>query len=519
MVADLALIDGFEKIRGYLLGREPGLEQSLLARPADTAAWKRLAAREYQEALLAAVLDIDRRTAAERRAVRWHLQRLRESQAAQAARTAQTARIDGVDVDGAAEQVSEGAPESPRTDLLHLERRERLLRKQAQAIAAALELFALIEGEGVKVSIIDEIARCNHRRPVMSLLRRRVPLLDGLRAHRFLEQIGFPVVVPDPARQHLFERLGWIEKVLPADRFPREFFELCERLIHLTGEPWAVVNAATGLFAGSYGERAAAGGEPLAVCTRKPRCGACVLQSQCAHFRYRGEPDATPSRSVKNMAWSEQPRTRFEALGPANLSEVELLALVLRTGAEGLSSVDLAREIITRFGNLEAIARAGLGELCQVKGVGRAKAIEVQAALELGRRLQGGPIAIGEKVKRSADLYAIYRVILAHEQQENFYLVVLNTRNRIQNHFLISRGSLTSSPVHPREVMKAAIRESAAAIAFIHNHPSGEVDPSEDDRTITHRLVEAAKLFGIRVLDHVIIGRDGYFSFADHHLL
>ncbi|MBM3335692.1 DNA repair protein RadC, partial [Candidatus Sumerlaeota bacterium] len=147
------------------------------------------------------------------------------------------------------------------------------------------------------------------------------------------------------------------------------------------------------------------------------------------------------------------------------------------------------------------------------------KAIEIKAAVELGRRMTGKSVALGEAIRRSADVFDLYRNLLAHEQQESFYLVVLNTRNRIQSHFLISRGSLTGSFVHPREVMKMAIREAAASIIFVHNHPSGDPEPSEDDIDITGRLARAARLVGIRVLDHVIIGHENYFSFADHHLL
>ena len=497
---DLALIDGFEKIRAFLLGKDPNLEATALARPRDPSAWAHLSPQEYQEAFLGVPLDIDRRTAAGRRTIRGHLQDLRD----------QTKTV-------AAQRVAEDERRSARGELFQIDRRERWLRANAGVVAEVLSHLTA-EAESGRIPLLDEIGQSDGMRAVVARVRKRMRLLGGLRAYEFLAQIGYPVVVPDPRRQQLFQRLGWIQQAVAAARYPQEFFELCSRLEHLTSEPMAATNAATGLFAGARDMRAA-GAEPLAICTTRPRCGQCVLHSQCAYYRYHGEPQPAASRAIKRMAVSEQPRTRFESLGPANLSEVELLALIIRTGAEGKSSLDLSREILEKFGSLEGLARAGLGELCQSKGVGRAKAIEIKAALELGRRLLGGPVALGEAVHQSAEVFAILRNLLAHEQQENFYLVVLDVRNRIQSHFLIARGSLTGSQVHPREVMKVAIREAAASVIFVHNHPSGEPEPSEDDRDITERLCRAARLVGIRVLDHIIIGRDNYFSFADHHLL
>jgi len=497
---DLELIDGFEKIRAYLLETDPALEATAFARQSDPAGWARRSPHEYQEIFLAVVLGKERRTAADRRAIRAHLQKLRDTMKA-----------------GEAWQVADDARPAARGALFRPERRERWLRENSPAVAKALRLL-VPEDEESPIPLIETIEQSDSLRDVAASIRKQTRLLTGLRAYEFLAQIGYPAVVPDPARQRFFQRLDWIHQAVLVPQYPQEFFELCLRLEHLTGEPLPVVNSATGLFAGSRDERGAGADSP-AVCTLRPRCRECVLSGQCAYYRYRGEPQPPPTRTIKRMAYAEQPRTRFETLGPANLGETELLALIIRTGSEGKSSLDLAREILERFGSLEALAQAGVGELCEIKGIGRAKAIEIKAALELGRRLLGGPVAVGEAMRQSADIFSVYRPLLAHEQQENFYLVVLNARHRIQSHFLISRGSLTGSQVHPREVIRVAIREAAAAIIFVHNHPSGEVEPSEDDQAITERLVRAARLVGIQVLDHVIIGRDNYFSFADHQLL
>ncbi|MCX8037992.1 MAG: DNA repair protein RadC [Candidatus Sumerlaeia bacterium] len=497
---DLALIDAFEKIRSFLLETDPGLQATVLAPLQKTAMWAEQPPAEYAEAFLGVVLGIDRQTAAGRRMVREHLRNLRNQPEPSGTGSA-----------------SEGEPPMPHRALFKTGRREAFLKKNSKVLAESLRRL-LPDGNG-RFALVDALAGAPTLREAVALLRKMLPLLGGLRAFEFLAQIRYPVVVPDGARQRFYQRVGWVGEVVSAAAHPQEFFEVSERIVHLTGEPLSTVNAVVGLFSGSRDMRTA-GGDSAAVCVGRPRCPSCVLKTQCSFYRYRGEPKTNATRAIKTLAVAEQPRTRFETLGPSNLSEIELLALIIRTGAEGKSSLDLAREILARFGSLEALSRAGLGELCQIKGVGRAKAIEIQAALELGRRLQaGGGMAIGAAVRRSGDLFALYRGLLAHEQQESFYLIVLNARNRIQKHFLISRGTLTGSLVHPREVMKAAVKEAAAAIAFIHNHPSGDPDPSEDDREITDRLVQAARLFGIRVLDHVIIGRDNYFSFADHNLL
>lgn len=497
--ADLAIIDAFEKIRAYLLERDPSLESGALERPADESAWLRHHASEYHEALLAVLLGIDRHAPAGRRAARNHLRTVRELEARD-----ERWRVSEKGRDGGA-------------DLFQREAREKWVRENLDAILKELEQFSPTDGNGPP-AVLKEVADSSTRRDAVTTLRRRVPLLRGRRAMEFLAEIGYSIVIPDPARRRLFHRLGWTDVDESRKAFPQVFFETCDRVVHLTGEPAAVINAATGLFAGARDCRGASKAS-CTICAARPRCSRCIVRGHCAYYRYRGEPESAPSRSVKNMAVAEQPRTRFEMAGATNLSEAELLALVIRTGAEGKSSLDLAREILERFGTLESIARAGLGELCEIKGVGRAKAIEVQAALELGRRLTGGPVPVGQAIRRSADVFDLYRGMLAHEEQENFYLLVLNTRNRIQKHFLISRGSLTGSQVHPREVAKAAVREAASAVIFLHNHPSGDPEPSEDDRDVTNRLAQATRLLGIRVLDHVIIGRDNFFSFADHGLL
>lgn len=228
------------------------------------------------------------------------------------------------------------------------------------------------------------------------------------------------------------------------------------------------------------------------------------------------------SQRIKDWPEDERPRERLLQLGEEALSDTQLLAIVLRTGdyASGATAVDLARRLLTTFDeDLEAVSAATVEELCQTPGIGPAKACEIKAAFELGRRRlarQGGPL---EQFRSSKDVANYYMPRLADKKREQFQVILLDRKNRVMRHVMISQGSLTASVVHPREVFNPAIRASAAAVLFVHNHPSGDPQPSQEDRTLTARLAEAGKLLGIQVLDHIIVGRNTYMSFADEGLL
>jgi DNA repair protein RadC len=233
--------------------------------------------------------------------------------------------------------------------------------------------------------------------------------------------------------------------------------------------------------------------------------------------------DAVPySQRIKDWPEAERPRERLLQLGEEALSDTQLLAIVLRTGdsASGATAVDLARRLLTAFGeDLEAVSTATVEELCQTPGIGPAKACEIKAAFELGRRRlarQKGPL---EQLRSSKDVANYYMPLLADKKREQFQVILLDRKNRVMREVMVSQGSLTASVVHPREVFNPAIRASAAAVIFVHNHPSGDPQPSQEDRTLTARLAEAGKLLGIQVLDHIIVGRTTYMSFADEGLL
>jgi DNA repair protein RadC len=220
--------------------------------------------------------------------------------------------------------------------------------------------------------------------------------------------------------------------------------------------------------------------------------------------------------SIRNWPRAERPREKLLEQGGGVLSTAELLAVILRTGAEGGSALEQAREILDAFGqSLRRLATAGAGELCRIRGIGPAKAAEIMALVELAKRFGEEEFAPGAAFKGSYDVYAHFRERLGAELHEQFYAVLLDNKNRKLKDVRISQGSLTASIVHPREVYLPVIRESAAAVIFVHNHPSGDPTPSREDIDLTRRLREVGDLVGVRVLDHVVIGRGRYVSFVD----
>ena len=226
-------------------------------------------------------------------------------------------------------------------------------------------------------------------------------------------------------------------------------------------------------------------------------------------------------RGIKNWPENERPREKLLRRGAESLSEAELLALVLRTGdaGGGNSALDLARQLLQRFGCLRNLGRATATDLCQQRGIGPAKAAELLAVFQLARRFASSPLQPGARFASSEDVYHHYHESLREVRQESFFTLLLDSKNRIVREVRISQGSLNASIVHPREVFAAAVRESAAAVLLIHNHPSGDPTPSREDIEITTRLCRAGELMGVRVLDHVIIGNGRYVSFADRGLL
>jgi DNA repair protein RadC len=228
----------------------------------------------------------------------------------------------------------------------------------------------------------------------------------------------------------------------------------------------------------------------------------------------------SPARVLEGPP-GDRPRERLRTLGPAALTAVELLAILLGTGTSRRDAIAVAGEVLaTAGGSLRGLARRPVGALAGVPGVGGAKAARIAAALELARRLAvESPGDADGIVTSPGEVYRRCGPALRDLAVEEFRLLVLDTQHRLVRDLLVTRGLLDSSLVHPREVFRAAIAEAAAAVVLVHNHPSGNPAPSPDDRAVTRQLVEAGKLLDIPVYDHVIIGGDRYFSFAEAGLL
>jgi DNA repair protein RadC len=218
---------------------------------------------------------------------------------------------------------------------------------------------------------------------------------------------------------------------------------------------------------------------------------------------------------IKDMPSIERPREKLEKYGAGKLSNSELLGILLRTGSKGKSAVEVAAKILQKFGN-EKIADAGIQELASIAGLGPAKACEIVACFELGRRaLQQHKHDLSMTAK---DVWAALQDIRDHKK-EHFVIFFLDTRNQEIRRETISIGTLNANLVHPREVFEPAILHAAAHVIAAHNHPSGNPDPSDEDKIVTRRLVDAGKILGIGLLDHIIVAKSGYYSFKAHDLI
>jgi len=211
----------------------------------------------------------------------------------------------------------------------------------------------------------------------------------------------------------------------------------------------------------------------------------------------------------------DRPRERLDAMGPEALSDAELLSLLLRTGSRGVGALSVAARLLERHGGLHGLARASRGELAATPGIGPAKQAALRAAIEVGRRLAAGRLAPGTALRGPADVFRHFHPTLRDAPHERFLVVLLDGRHRLLRHEMVSQGTLTASLVHPREVFRPALRESAAALVLVHNHPSGDPAPSAEDREVTARLVRAGELLGVPVLDHVVVAERGYTSLRE----
>ncbi len=227
-----------------------------------------------------------------------------------------------------------------------------------------------------------------------------------------------------------------------------------------------------------------------------------------------------PSTSIKNWAEDDRPREKLLQKGAAALSNSELLAILINNGHKEKSAVELAKEIF-RIGadNLNELGKVSLKDMQQVKGIGEAKAITIAAALELGRRRHASATLEKTVIKSSRDIAEYLRAVIKDFSYEVFAVLFLNRSNKINHFEIISRGGITGTVADPRIILKAALSYDATSLVLCHNHPSGSLKPSRADEELTKKIIEAAKYFDIRILDHIIVSEEGYFSFADEGLL
>jgi DNA repair protein RadC len=218
---------------------------------------------------------------------------------------------------------------------------------------------------------------------------------------------------------------------------------------------------------------------------------------------------------LRDVPNEERPRERMLQFGAQALSNAELLAILLRTGTYAESAVRLAQKVLIESGSLRNLVDMSLDQLVQIKGIGSAKALQIQASIELGRRLARTSMNEKITIRSPQDVASYLMEDLRYLQKEHFVCLFLNTKNHVIAQETLSMGSLNASIVHPREVFRAAIKRSSAAIICVHNHPSGDPTPSPEDIQITARLVEAGQIIGIEVLDHIILGDQNFISLKE----
>lgn len=224
--------------------------------------------------------------------------------------------------------------------------------------------------------------------------------------------------------------------------------------------------------------------------------------------------------SIKEWAVDDRPREKLRTKGAENLSDSELLAILIHNGTSDKTAVDLAKEVLQLGKNsLNSLGKLTVKDLTRVKGIGQVKAVTIAAALELGRRRQALAALDKPVVKFSRDIAAYLQALLKDHHHEVFVVVFLNRANKINHYEIISEGGITGTVADPRIILRKALEEDAVSIILCHNHPSGNLLPSRADEELTQKIKEAARYFDIKVLDHIIVSEEGYYSFADEGIL
>lgn len=228
----------------------------------------------------------------------------------------------------------------------------------------------------------------------------------------------------------------------------------------------------------------------------------------------------TTGKSIKHWAEEDRPREKLVLKGKSSLSDAEILAIIIGSGNRDESAVELAQHILAdNNNNLNALSALSLNELMKYKGIGEAKAINIIAALELGRRRRSSEAMDQKSINSSRDAFELLYADLADNSFEEFWIILLKRNNQIISKKRISEGGLAGTVADPKKIFKMALDAQASSIILCHNHPSGNLKPSEQDKQLTRKIVQAGKTLEIAVLDHLIFGNDAYFSFADENML
>jgi DNA repair protein RadC len=219
---------------------------------------------------------------------------------------------------------------------------------------------------------------------------------------------------------------------------------------------------------------------------------------------------------VKQWAEDDRPREKLLLKGRQSMSDTELLAILIGSGTRSESALDLAKIIFRKaHDNLVELSKMTLQELVAVKGIGKVKAVTIIAALELGRRRDESQVMVREKITNSREAYQILKSVMGDRPYEEFWIILLNKANKVLNKYSISEGGISGTTVDPRKIYKIALDHHASSIILGHNHPSGNLTPSENDTRITGKIAEAGRLLDIAVLDHIILGENDFYSFSD----
>lgn len=222
--------------------------------------------------------------------------------------------------------------------------------------------------------------------------------------------------------------------------------------------------------------------------------------------------------SIKNIPKTERPRERLKNIGPENISDKELLAIILKTGTKDKSVNDLAIDILKKY-HLEDLKEISINSLLNIKGIGEVKAIEIIAAIELGKRIYLKKNKSLKRLDNPSLIYEHTKYLFYDLKQEYFYCLFFNNKQELLGEKLLFKGTINKSITHPREIFKEAYRLSASSIVCIHNHPSNDVSPSREDIDFTNKLVSLGSLQGIPIIDHLIVGNEGFYSFYEHSKL